>query len=88
MCEIAVRRALEMAGVAASELDGIFVVTVTLDELNFCHDAMLVHQRLGWRQDRVRVGATLSGGRSRPVRPTALIGGERKARADRGAEKG
>jgi 3-oxoacyl-[acyl-carrier-protein] synthase-3 len=51
MCEIALRRALEMAGVAASELDGIFVVTVTPDELNFCHDAMLVHQRLGCRQD-------------------------------------
>jgi 3-oxoacyl-[acyl-carrier-protein] synthase III len=51
MCEIALRRALEMAGVAARELDGIFVVTVTPDELNFCHDAMLVHQRLGCRPD-------------------------------------
>lgn len=51
MCEIALRRALEMAGVAARELDGIFVVTVSPDELNFCHDAMVVHQRLGCRQD-------------------------------------
>jgi 3-oxoacyl-(acyl-carrier-protein) synthase III len=51
MCEIALRRALEMAGVAARELDGVFVVTVTPDELNFCHDAMVVHQRLGCRPD-------------------------------------
>ena len=27
------------------------MVTVTPDELNFRHDAMLVHQRLGCRQD-------------------------------------
>src|SRR5260370_20259555 len=51
MCEIALRRALEMAGVAARELDGTFVVTVSPDELNFCHDAMVLHQRLGCRQD-------------------------------------
>ena len=35
-------------------LDGIFVVTVMPDELNFCHDAMLVHQRLGAGRTRSR----------------------------------
>jgi 3-oxoacyl-[acyl-carrier-protein] synthase III len=51
MAEIAVRRALEMADVDPTELDGVFVVTSSPDELNFCHDAILLHHRLGCRSD-------------------------------------
>lgn len=51
MCEIALRRALTQAGVEAKELDAIFLVTCTPDELNFNHDAMVLHQRLECRTD-------------------------------------
>jgi 3-oxoacyl-[acyl-carrier-protein] synthase-3 len=51
MCEIALRRALENAGIEASELDAIFLVTCTPDRLNFNYDAMEVHRRLGCRTD-------------------------------------
>lgn len=51
MCELALRRALENAGVEASELDAIFLVTCTPDRLNFNYDAMEVHRRLGCRTD-------------------------------------
>ncbi|WNG44387.1 3-ketoacyl-ACP synthase [Archangium minus] len=51
MCEVALRRALEQAGVEARELDALFVVTCSPDELNFNHDAMALHQRLGCRAD-------------------------------------
>ncbi|MDY7225962.1 3-oxoacyl-ACP synthase III family protein [Hyalangium rubrum] len=51
MCEIALRRALTQAGVEGRELDALFVVTCTPDELNFNHDAMLLHRRLGCRSD-------------------------------------
>jgi 3-oxoacyl-[acyl-carrier-protein] synthase-3 len=51
MCEIALRRALENAGVDASELDAVFLVTCTPDRLNFNYDAMEVHRRLGCRTD-------------------------------------
>ncbi len=51
MAEIALRRALEVAGIPADQLDAIFVVTPTPDELNFCHDAMVIHERLGCRGD-------------------------------------
>ncbi len=51
MAEIALRRALDVAGISASELDAIFVVTPTPDELNFCHDAMVIHERLACRAD-------------------------------------
>lgn len=51
MVELALRRALDVAGLPPSRLDAIFVVTPTPDELNFCHDAMLVHDRLGCRGD-------------------------------------
>ncbi|GAC1344028.1 MAG: ketoacyl-ACP synthase III [Myxococcales bacterium] len=51
MCEVALRGALEMAGLPASELDAIFLVTCTPDQLNFSHDAMELHHRLGCRED-------------------------------------
>lgn len=51
MCEAALRKALAMARLPAEELDGIFLVTVSPDELNFCHDAMLLSQRLGCRPE-------------------------------------
>ncbi|HEX7238864.1 MAG TPA: 3-oxoacyl-[acyl-carrier-protein] synthase III C-terminal domain-containing protein [Longimicrobiaceae bacterium] len=51
MCEVALRRALEMGGVDARELDAVFLVTCTPDELNFNHDAMELHRRLGCRTD-------------------------------------
>ena len=51
MCEIALRRALEMAKLDATELDAIFLVTCTPDQVNFSYDAMEVHRRLGCRPD-------------------------------------
>ena len=51
MAEIALRRALDMAGVDAGELDGIFLVTASPDEPSFCHDAVLLHHRLGCRPE-------------------------------------
>jgi 3-oxoacyl-[acyl-carrier-protein] synthase III len=51
MCEVALERALRMAELNATDLDGIFLVTCTPDELNFNHDAMALHQRLGCRRD-------------------------------------
>jgi 3-oxoacyl-[acyl-carrier-protein] synthase III len=51
MCEIALRRALDMAAMDPAELDAVFVVTCTPDQLNFSYDAMEVHRRLGCRPD-------------------------------------
>ncbi len=51
MCEVALREALTMSALPASALDAIFVVTVSPDELNFCHDAIGLHDRLGCRDD-------------------------------------
>lgn len=51
MAEVAVRRALEVAGLKPSELDGVVLVTSTPDEINFCRDAVQLHQRLGLRAD-------------------------------------
>lgn len=51
MCEVALRRALESADLPAAELDAVFLVTCTPDELNFNHDAMELHRRLGCRPD-------------------------------------
>jgi 3-oxoacyl-[acyl-carrier-protein] synthase III len=51
MCEAALGRALDMARLSATDLDAIFVVTCTPDELNFSHDAMELHRRLGCRED-------------------------------------
>jgi len=48
---VALRQALARAGLEAKELDALFLVTCTPDELNFNHDAMLLHQRLGCRAD-------------------------------------
>jgi 3-oxoacyl-[acyl-carrier-protein] synthase III len=47
MCEVALRRALDLGRVDARELDAIFLVTSTPDQLNFSHDAMELHRRLG-----------------------------------------
>lgn len=49
MCEVALRRALDMGSIDARELDAVFLVTCSPDELNFSHDAMALHQRLGCR---------------------------------------
>lgn len=51
MCEVAVRNALQMADVSASSVDALLLVTCTPDELNFSHDAMELHARLGLRRD-------------------------------------
>jgi 3-oxoacyl-[acyl-carrier-protein] synthase III len=51
MCEVAVRKALDMAGASASSVDALLLVTCTPDELNFSHDAMELHARLGMRRD-------------------------------------
>ncbi len=51
MCEVALRKALAQAEVDPKELDAIFLVTCTPDELNFNHDAMELHRRLGCRTD-------------------------------------
>jgi len=51
MGEAALRRALEMAGLEASALDAIYLVTTTPDQINFCHDAVQLHRRLGCRRD-------------------------------------
>lgn len=51
MSEVALRRALAQSGVDARELDALFLVTCSPDELNFNHDAMVLHQRLGCRAD-------------------------------------
>ena len=50
MCEVALRQALSMSGLAATDLDAIFLVTCTPDQLNFSHDAMELHRRLGCRE--------------------------------------
>ncbi|HEV2736173.1 MAG TPA: hypothetical protein VGV85_15095, partial [Longimicrobiaceae bacterium] len=51
MCEIALRNALVIADLPARALDAVFMVTCTPDRLNFNHDAMEVHRRLGCRSD-------------------------------------
>lgn len=51
MCEVAVRKAMGMAEVSASSIDALLLVTCTPDELNFSHDAMALHARLGMRRD-------------------------------------
>ena len=51
MGEVALRRALEMSGLDASSLDAIYLVTTTPDQINFCHDAVQLHRRLGCRRD-------------------------------------
>ncbi len=51
MCEVALRRAMDMAGIGAGDLDGIMLVTVSPDKLNFSHDAISLHHRLGCRPD-------------------------------------
>ncbi len=51
MCEMAMRRAIRMAGVDPRELDLLLLITSTPDEPSFCHDAMSLHRRLGMRQD-------------------------------------
>lgn len=51
MAEVAVRRALERAGMRAGELDGLYLITTTPDEINFCRDAVELHKRLGMRAE-------------------------------------
>ena len=51
MCEVALRRALAMAGLEAKDLDGVFLVTCSADRLHFGHDVMQVHARTGMRPD-------------------------------------
>lgn len=50
MAEVALRRALSMAQLDAGQLDAIFLVTCSPDELNFSHDAVELHRRLGCRE--------------------------------------
>lgn len=51
MVEAALRNALDSAGLRASDLDGLYVVSSTPDEINFCRDSIEVHRRLGMRSD-------------------------------------
>ena len=51
MVEQALRQALDTAGLSAADLDGVYVVSSTPDEINFCRDAIEVHRRLGMRSD-------------------------------------
>ncbi|MDP3500592.1 MAG: 3-oxoacyl-[acyl-carrier-protein] synthase III C-terminal domain-containing protein [Myxococcales bacterium] len=51
MCEVAAREALQMAEVSPVSIDALLLVTCTPDELNFSHDAMQLHERLGMRRD-------------------------------------
>jgi 3-oxoacyl-[acyl-carrier-protein] synthase III len=51
MVEAALRSALDSAGLAAADLDGVYVISSTPDEINFCRDAIEVHRRLGMRSD-------------------------------------
>jgi len=55
MAEVAVRRALDTAGLRPADLDGLYLVTTTPDQLNFCHDAVELHRRLGFRSDATAV---------------------------------
>jgi 3-oxoacyl-[acyl-carrier-protein] synthase-3 len=51
MAEVALRKALMMAQVEAREIDALFLITCSPDELNFSHDAMELHRRLECRED-------------------------------------
>jgi 3-oxoacyl-[acyl-carrier-protein] synthase III len=51
MGEVSLQRALASAGMQATDLDALFVVTCTPDELNFAHDAMELHRRFNMRKD-------------------------------------
>jgi 3-oxoacyl-[acyl-carrier-protein] synthase-3 len=51
MCEAALRKAMDMAGIQGADLDAVFVVTCTPDRVNFSYDAMEVHRRVGARAD-------------------------------------
>ncbi|WAS91074.1 3-oxoacyl-ACP synthase III family protein [Nannocystis punicea] len=51
MSEIALRKALRMAGMRSAGLDAIFVVTCTPDRPSFGQDAMALHRRLDCRAD-------------------------------------
>jgi len=51
MNEVALQRALQGAAIQATDLDALFVITCTPDELNFSHDAMELHRRFGMRKD-------------------------------------
>jgi 3-oxoacyl-[acyl-carrier-protein] synthase III len=51
MAELALRDALAMAGMRASELDGLVLTTCSPDQVNFSHDAMILHKRLGMRPE-------------------------------------
>jgi 3-oxoacyl-(acyl-carrier-protein) synthase III len=51
MSQIALERALKMAGIEASDLDALLLVTCTPDEINFGSDAMHLVDRMGIRRD-------------------------------------
>ncbi len=51
VAEKALVEALASAGMQANELDGLYLVTCSPDELNFNNDALRLHERLGMRPD-------------------------------------
>ena len=51
MTEAALRQAMERAQLRADELDAIFLVTSTPDEVNFSRDAVELHRRVGARPE-------------------------------------
>jgi 3-oxoacyl-[acyl-carrier-protein] synthase III len=55
MAEVALRRALDTAGLKPSELDAVYLVTSTPDRVNFCWDAVQLHKRLGCKAEATAV---------------------------------
>lgn len=51
VAEPALREALAAAELRPAELDGLIMTTCTPDQVNFNHDAMVLHGRLGMRPD-------------------------------------
>lgn len=51
MAELALRMALDNAGITGADLDALIFVTCTPDEPLFCHGAMMLHARCGGRPE-------------------------------------
>lgn len=51
MAEAALRQAIERAQIRVDEIDAIFLVTSTPDEVNFSRDAVELHRRIGARPE-------------------------------------
>lgn len=88
VAEPALREALAMAGLRASELDGLIMTSCTPDQVNFNHDAMVLHKRMGMRPDAfaLRLDDGCGGAMFHLAMARELIaGGQRKSIAVVGA---